>query len=878
MGNINNDFIFHATAINQAAEFLDTNIDKGLDTAEIEERLVKFGPNIIKREEADSPLYILLKQFKSPIVYLLTFAVIMSFWFKEWLDGVAILIVIIINAVIGFYMEFRAQQSMLALIKLSSVPAKVLRGGNVYEINSEEIVPGDIVYVEAGDMVPADGKIYRASQLMVDESSLTGESVPVEKREMQLTEGAVLADRTNMVYKGCFVAKGNTYVLVCSTGMQTEIGKIAALVRTSVQAATPLEEKLERFTKKLIKITVGLVVVIFIAGLVNGQPLIEMLETSIALAVAAIPEGLPIVATLSLAQGMLKMARHNVIVKKLSAVETLGGTNVICTDKTGTLTQNKMEVVLVETSSINWRVNNVFKDNNEQTNLILKCAVLCNTASLKISNDGIEETGDPLEIALLRFAHEQKTDIIGLRTDYIKTKEEPFSSDTRIMATACQHGDGHIVFAKGAVEEIINRSSYILEDSIIPMSDVIRQKWISRMESSASNGYRMIAMAYKEPETLDMDITDNLIFLGIVGMIDPPRPEVLSAIRDCKTAGIKVVMITGDHPATAHNIGVQLGIADDNDKVLLGKDMKNYEELDKPEKDTWINTSIFARVNPKHKLDLVKVFQEEHYIVGMTGDGVNDAPALKKADIGISMGLRGTQVAQEVSDMVLKDDSFSSIVIAIRQGRIIFDNIKKFVTYLLSCNLSELLVIAIAAVMNLHFQLLPLQILFINLITDVLPALALGVTKGGADIMNLKPRPAIEPIIDNKRWTYIILYALVISITSIGSVLFNHYAFHKGAHWDSVMCNNILFFTLIITQLLHVLNMAKGNIFKTEVFKNRYVWYAILSSLAILLSSMQVPLIREALEIITMDLREWAIILSGSLTAMILIQLIKIKE
>ena len=385
----------------------------------------------------------------------------------------------------------------------------------------------------------------------------------------------------------------------------------------------------------------------------------------------------------------------------------------------------------------------------------------------------------------------------------------------------------------------------------------------------------MIGMACRLTAHTPSSLTEELVFLGLVGMIDPPRAEVQAAITDCKTAGIKVVMITGDHPATAHFIGTQLGISTKDETPVIGKDMKEFEKLTEDEKQQWINTSVFARVNPKHKLDLVKVFQEKGYVVGMTGDGVNDAPAIKKSDIGIAMGLRGTQVAQEVSDMVLKDDSFSSIVVAIKQGRIIFENIKKFVTFLLSCNLSELAVIAVAALMNFHFQMLPLQILFINLITDLLPALALGVTKGGAHIMKLPPRNSSEPIIDKSRWMLIFFYSIVIASVSTMGVLINHFYLHSGAVSDDAVCNNILFFTLIFSQLFHVFNMGGGPFFNNEVVKNKYVWYAVLASVLILVGLIQISYVRQALNIVPMGVQEWVIILSASMLSVIIIQAAK---
>lgn len=874
MKHISRDFIFHATTIDEAVVLLSSNSARGLTKEVAKERVQRFGYNTIAEAKKLSSLRILVNQFKSPIVFLLLFAAGMSFWFKEWLDAIAILIVLMVNAAIGFYMEFKAQQSMMALRRLASIPAKVVRNGQLMEINAEEIVPGDMLYVEAGDMVAADGIICRATQFLVDESALTGESVPVEKKPGVLPSPTILGDRTNMAFKGTYVSKGNAFILVCSTGMETELGKIAVLIQTSEQAATPLEKKIEQFSKKLIRITIVLVIIIFIAGLLNGQHILEMMETAIALAVAAIPEGLPIVATMCLAQGMLRMARHNVIVKKLSAVETLGGTNVICTDKTGTLTQNKMEVVQVITGSETWDGDSSFT-RTKQLDLIATCAVLCNTADIQ-TGEVKTEIGDPLEIALLKFAYQYGEDVRRIRREYSKMDEVPFSSETKIMATLHEHENMRYVFAKGAAEELILKCSHIfLEDQEVIFTDEIKKAWIKKADENSSSGYRIIGMAYRTEEYAPSVLTRDLVFIGLVGMIDPPRPEVFSAINECKTAGIKVVMITGDHPSTAHYIGKKLGISSDNEAPLIGKDMKEFEFLDEPEKQRWINTSVFARVNPKHKLDLVKVFQEKGYVVGMTGDGVNDAPALKKSDIGIAMGQRGTQVAQEAADMVLKDDSFSSIVVAINQGRVIFENIKKFVTFLLSCNLSELLVIAVAAVMNLHFQLVPLQILFINLITDVLPALALGATKGSVDIMKEKPRSSSMPIVDNQRWKLIFFYSIIIAFSSIAAVSFNHYMYHNDGPWGTAMCNNILFFTLIISQLLHVFNMGKGSFFKSEVTSNKFVWYSVGASVVILFSVIQIASVRQALKVVSMTSSEWVIILTASGLSVFVIQVTK---
>ena len=854
--------------------------EKGLTPEEAALRLKSLGRNAISQDDKQSLWLIFLSQFNNALVYMLIAAAGLSFFFQEWLDGSAILVVILINAIIGFYMEFQAGRSMDALKKLSILPAKVIRNGATAEINAEELVPGDLVFLEAGDMVPADGRIFRPSQLQVDEAALTGESLPVEKQERQIVEETTLAERTNMLYKGTFITKGNTRCIITGTGMQTELGKIASLVQSAEQAATPLEKKLEQFSKKLIKITVVLVVIIFIAGLLNGQKFVEMLVTSIALAVAAIPEGLPIVATLALAQGMLKMAKYNVIVKKLSAVETLGGTNVICTDKTGTLTQNKIEVNLIVTPAGKYDVSNSQKVNTNDHSFqhILYGSVLCNTASVAING---KETGDPLEVGLLKFAAAQGTSIEILRKEKPVTKEEPFSSETKIMATLHQKSNGEkIIYAKGAAEVLINRCTHIIngnrEDEL---NAVLRNNWLMESEKISASGLRVIAAAFKKTDSMDGELSTDLTFTGLIGMIDPPRPEVFDAIRECKTAGIKVVMITGDHPSTAQNIGRKLGIMEDEKQpAMVGKEMNDYQHLTEEEKNRWVKTVVFARVSPKQKLDLVSVLQDRKYIVGMTGDGVNDAPALKKSDIGIAMGLRGTQVAQEVADMVLKDDSFSSIVLAVRQGRIIFENIRKFVIFLLSCNMSELFVIAVASVLNLHFQLFPLQILYINIITDVLPALALGVTAGSVSIMKQPPRSTEEPIIDNKRWTAMIYYSVVITITTLGAVFISHHYVHKTETWNPDLCNNVLFFTLIISQLLHVFNMGSkgsGNFFRNEIFTNKYIWYATVVSFALLFLSYQVTIVRKALDVYPMSAEDWLITIGMSFVSLIIIQISK---
>jgi Ca2+-transporting ATPase len=858
----------HTIPINQFITQLASDKENGLLSDEATKRLQKFGSNVIQADKGKSPLRILLEQFNSLMVWLLLFAAGLSFWFQEYLDATAILLVILINAVVGFWMELQALRSMNALKKMASVPSKVFRDGKLIEIPSEELVPGDVLFLEAGDIITADARIIQAAQLSVNEASLTGEAMPVEKKETELPEKTPLAERTNMLHKGTYVTNGNAKALVTATGMQTELGKIAHLVQSAKQSATPLEKKLQVFSRKLIYITIILVVLIFVVGLLTHGDYVEMLETAIALAVAAIPEGLPIVATLALAQGMMKMAKHKIIVKKLAAVETLGGTTIICTDKTGTLTQNKIEVSEVIPVDI-------ASEKNKE--LLTRIGMLCNTASVEINNNTVIEIGDPLETGLLKYAYKQGVLKEQVEKIFPKIHEVPFSSETKMMATLHKNGNGFTVFAKGAAEELLNQCTFIVNGyDKSQLTEQLKDEWKHKSEKLAASGLRIIAGAYKETTNENTPLLEDLIFAGLYCMIDPPAEDVYQAIQEAKDAGIRVVMITGDHPATANCIANQLHISSENEPIS-GKDMQPYGHLTEIDKQKWLQTSVFARVTPAQKLDLVTVLQEQGNIVGMTGDGVNDAPALKKADIGIAMGQRGTQVAQEVSDMVLKDDAFSSIVHAIKQGRIIFSNIQKFVIYLLSCNMSELFVVSLAALSNLHFQLLPLQILFINLVTDVLPALALGVSEGNPFVMKHRPRNPSEPLLKTKQWYAVWVYAAVISVCTLGAVFISHYFIHAGTQFDPKLCNNILFFTLIFCQLFHVFNMASAKVsfFKSEVFRNRYVWYALLSCALIILTLFIITPVKEALDIQPLNTEDWVLVVASALISLLVIQFLK---
>jgi len=862
-----------------------TDAAKGISPEEAAQRLEQYGWNVIEATRRRSAWLILLHQLKSAVVYLLLAAAALSAFFQEWADAIAILLVIAVNTAIGFIMEFQAEHSMEALREMTQLQARVIRGGRTIEIPVEEIVPGDLLFLEAGDLAPADGRIVEASQLQVNESALTGESVPVEKDTQPLEGNMPLGDRSNMLFKGTFISNGNARMICTATGMQTELGHIATMVGEAAAGSTPLEKKLEGFSRRLMGITLIIVLVIFIAGILNKVDLLEMLSTAIALAVAAIPEGLPIVATLALARGMLRMARHQVIVKRLSAVETLGATTVICTDKTGTLTENSLEVAALAMPP----EQVLEKDHNKGQPLaesipdqvredrsyryILDVAVLCNNASLEKKNGSWKETGDPLETSLLKFAWQTDMDVEEYRQRYPKEKEATFSSETRVMATLHKKDEGWFIAAKGATENLLEYCTQVLDNGETKeLTESDKRKWLQQTEELAGHGLKPLAFAMREPGQPTDKLLEELVFLGVTGFLDPPRKDVKQVIKECRSARIKVTMLTGDHPATARNIARQLGISEkDQDTVINGRDMKSYEQLSAEEKERWTQAAVFARVDPRQKLDLVSVLQERGHIVAMTGDGVNDAPALKKADIGIAMGIRGTQVSQEVADMVLKDDAFTSIVKAIEQGRVIFENIRRFIMFLLSCNLSELLVIGMAAALNLPFQLVALQILFINLITDVLPALALGVTEGSEAVMEKAPKNPEQPIIDRKRWIAIWSYSAVIAAAALGAAVVD-----AGAGNDQAP-NNVLFFTLIFSQLLHVLNMvsAREPLFNNEIWRNKYIWISIGISTLLTLLTLFIPALTKVMRVGAMDRQDWLLVAAFSVGSFVVVQALK---
>jgi P-type Ca2+ transporter type 2C len=736
-------------------------------------------------------------------------------------------------------------------------------------------------------VIPGDAHLIESNQLQCDESSLTGESLPTQKNIEKLQKETTLGDQFNMVFKGTSVMNGNGKAVITGIAGDTQLGTITSLVESSEENETPLDKKIRLLTKKLIWITLIMTSIFAVTGIIQGKHWLLILETSIALAVAAFPEGLPIVATVALAYGMLLMAKRNAIVKKLSAVETLGSTNVILTDKTGTLTENKIYVdtfsfpdetvkVIIENNALRFDKGKLQKSEEAYQKLRL-IGALCNNASTKESDDQNTRLGDPIEIALVHLADSSGSSTEELKAQHERIGEVPFSSDTKIMGTLHKSQTGFLVAAKGSVENLLQVCSKIYQSATTrEMNEEDRKKILSDSEQMAANGLRVLAFAYRqEAEINKEDYLNSLVYVAMIGFLDPPRLDIKDAILSCRKAGIKIVMITGDHPLTAVNIAKKVGLIDDADnKVLTGGDLPAAESLSEEWKKKILSTSVFARTSPKQKLEIVDVYQKAGNIVAMTGDGVNDAPALKKADIGIAMGLRGTQVAKETASIVLKDDSFTSIAQAVSHGREIFQNIQKFVIYLVSCNLSEIFIVTILGFLAPASTLLPLQILFLNMVTDVFPALALGLGRGDKTVMERPPSDPKNLIISNKGWVTIAIYAALMTLAVIVAVLYCK----QTITTDAKVANNVAFLTLAFAQLFHVFNMssAHSNLLVNKITKNKFIWLALMLCTALLLLVYALPQMRLVLGLEVLSARVWMVSILAGTIPLILVQVYRV--
>ncbi|MGB7441370.1 MAG: cation-transporting P-type ATPase [Coleofasciculaceae cyanobacterium] len=877
----------------EITDSLDVQSDQGLSEQEVERRREQHGANRLKEAKTRSVWQIFVEQFKSLIIGILAVAAVLSFAFGEWIEGIAVLIAIVVNTAIGFISELRAVRSMEALQDLSSTTCKVRRQGKVQEIPAEELVPGDIIVLESGDVIPADLRLIEASKIQVNESSLTGESVPVSKTIEPLEEDIPLAERQNILYKGTALTRGSGEGIVVATGMKTELGNISELAEEAGdEEKTPLEKRLDQLGRKLVWLTIAVAAVLAIAGIIVGKDLKLMVEVAIALAVAAVPEGLPIVATVALARGMWRMAKRNALINQLSAVETLGATSVICTDKTGTLTENQMTMShlvvnsgQIEISGDALETEGEFKRDEQKLKpqedkllkAILEVGVLCNNASLqpRDSNES-RVVGDPMEVALLVAGAKADLQREQLLEQMPEVREEAFDPDLKMMATYHEVEGKYRVAVKGAPEAVFEVCSSILTDSeekSFRRED--KEHWQERANQLAAKGLRILALAEKTVDSQEAEAYEDLTFLGVVGLLDPPRKEVQDAINECQAAGIRVVMVTGDQPVTARNIGLAVGLTDDEEAdVVQGKDLKNPDELSDEDRRRIVEASVLARVSPEQKLNLISLHQENQAIVAMTGDGVNDAPALRKADIGVAMGQRGTQVAKEAADMVLQDDAFSSIVAAVEQGRAIFNNIRKFTVYLLSGNVGEILAVAATSLGNFPLALLPLQILYINVVNDAFPALALGLGEGDSTLMQRPPRDSQEAILTRRHWLAIAGYGVVIALALLG-------AFALAFQWLGMNQNQavtVSFMTLGFTRLWHVFNMRENDsgIFKNEITKNPYIWGALLFCTGLLLIAVYVPFLSKALQTTDPGVNGWLLIIGMSLVPLVVGQIFKL--
>lgn len=894
----------HSRGIEEVANALGTDPDRGLTDEEVENRLHKYGPNELEEQEGKSLWSILFAQLNNPVVYLLAAAALVAFLFGDIPEAIAILVVIVLNTAIGFWMEYQAQQSMEALKQMDRVAARVLRDGNEGETDATSLVTGDIIVLKAGMLIPADARLTEVSELSVDEASLTGESVPVPKQTGVLDEDVPVTDRSNMVFKGTAVTNGNATAIVTATGMATQLGDISKMVHAEEADKIPLKKQLEVLTRRLIWLTLGLAGLFFLFGWMTGQDMYQLVQTAIAWAIAAIPEGLPIVASIALARGMLRLARHNVIVKRLAAVETLGETSIIFTDKTGTLTRNVLTLNTIAVDDAVWEITFPPEENNREVRVssdgeevtdderlepFFRISVLCNDASLgteegessdkKDSNTGKDGEGDPLDLALLKFgAAFDESAYSGLRKKD-RLAEEPFGSDDMVMGTVHSMDGAVMLFSKGAPEAILERCSREHgAKGVAELDEDHCKKWAERNNDLTGDGLRVIAFAYKEldhepsgDEKVEEDLMQEMIFLGLAGFIDPPAEYVREAIETCHDAGIKVAMVTGDYPGTARNVARQVGIGSgENGRVIDGSELRDMTDR---EHSQVMGASIFARVDPRQKLDLIDYYRNNGSVVGMTGDGVNDTPALKKADIGIAMGKRGTQAAQETADMVLKDDSFPSIVEAIREGRIVFGNIRKFIIYQLSYHLGEILLIAGISFTLFQLPLMPLQLLFINLLSDVFPALALGIGRGSPEVMHHQPKKHNEPIIDRQSWQHITLYGIIIALFTAGAYIWAYGVWNLPAR----LCNNVAFFSLAFAQLLHVFNMREDDepLLNNQVTRNIYVWMAIGFCAAVLMIAYFMPGLSDILSFHSLGLREWLLIGIASVSPLLVIQIWK---
>jgi P-type Ca2+ transporter type 2C len=908
---------WHTVKADRVIRELGTNPNTGLNYSEVKNRLKRYGYNQLEEKKGVSPLFLFLRQFNDFVIWVLIAAAIVSGILKELDDALAIIAIVIINAVIGFIQEYRAEKSIAALKKLSTSFSTVVRNGEVHSLSSREIVPGDIVLLETGDYIPADGRLYSSFGLRTQEASLTGESTPVSKSTEPLQNPNLsIADRKNMVFMGTSVTSGKGTCIIVSTGMQTELGKIANLVQEPREAETPLQRRLQAFGKKLVYLCLGIVTIVFLLEIWRKDPLLESFLVSVSLAVAAIPEGLPAIVTIALALGVQRMVKRHALMRKLSAIETLGCVTVICSDKTGTLTQNEMTIKKIFSSDKTFDVSgsgyttkgnitlhgeSVSHIDHRTVKLVLGIGVLCSNTSLKKENTVWKVIGDPTEGAILIAAAKAGVSKEVLERILPVVSEIPFDSERKkISMTRNTPHAVYLVCEKGAPDVILKDCSRIYKNGVIKtLTKKDRKAILEENNKMAGTALRILGAAFKPlnhnpVKVAPASIEKDMIFAGLLAMIDPPKPEVKDAVAVCHTAGITTVMITGDHKNTAQAIGKELGFLRHNVKTIDGIELNELSD-DVLEKEV-PKIAVYARVSAEHKQRIIRAWKRRGDVVAMTGDGVNDAPAVKEASIGISMGITGTDVTKEASDMVITDNNFTSIVAAVKEGRGIYDNIRKSIHYLLSCNSGEILTILFASLFNLPIPLFPIQILWINIATDGLPALALGVDTVDPNIMQYRKKRSTEQIIDKGLGGLILFQGFLIASITLSAYLFVFYytsniasGYSSLYYWfvhevipgelggDLHKARTVAFCVLVISQLFHSFNCrnAGRSLFEIGVFTNKKLLSAISLSLAIQIAIIYIPYFQKVFKVTPLAFWDWILVFGFSSLIFILVEVIK---
>jgi P-type Ca2+ transporter type 2C len=847
---------WHVIGIDKVLEELQSR-PEGLPATEAASRLQQHGPNELQEKKKRPVWMMFLLQFKDFMILILLAAAIVSAVVGDLKDMIVIMVIVIINAVVGFLQEYRAEKAIDALKKMAATNARVKRDETIHKVPAAELVPGDIVLMEAGDMVPADLRIIKSYGLKIEEASLTGESNAIEKITDPVKDEKVpLGDRVNMTYKSTLVTYGRGEGVVVATGMKTEIGRIAQMLQEE-ESLTPLQKRLSDFSKKLSFIVIGICALLYGIGLLRGEDPVTMLLTAISLAVAAIPEALPAVVTIALARGANKMVSNNALIRKLPAVETLGSVTFICTDKTGTLTQNRMTVQDI------WVQEQQDSGIDSFTPVQLLMLSMTLNQDTKKNNDN-KIVGDPTEIALVEYAMNHEAHNAEWQNKYPREHEVPFDSDRKLMTTVHKMENGYLVITKGAYESIVDKTTNLQADIVNPETDKM-----------AASGQRVIAYACKKIDSLPSgikpgDLESNLHFTGLAGMIDPPRQEAKQAVQECKTAGIVPVMITGDHPLTAKAIANEIGfLFQEGDKVVTGPDLEALS----PEnfKNDITHIKVYARVSPEQKLRIVKTLQEKNEFVAMTGDGVNDAPALKRANIGVAMGITGTDVSKEAAHMILLDDNFATIVKAVKEGRRIFDNIRRFIRYVLTCNFAEILTIFIAPLVGLPIPLLPIHILWINLVTDGLPGLALASEPAEKNIMQRPPRLPSESIFAKGLGVHVIWVGMLMAALTLGVQAWAIYV--DDAHWQTMVFNVLCF-----CQLAHVMAIRSESVslFRQGIFSNLPLLGTVLLTFGLQLIVTYVPALSKIFSIEPLTTQELLICIGVSLIILVAVEIEKI--